>query len=227
MAFPKPVSPSPITGSLVAAQISAPSSTISPYDMRPASGAPRRLALTQNPLWSGRQHPQPTQRGWTRTMNMKSKPPRSIKRAESASCAQGPCTCVSARVSAHVCRDSQLSVAALKAAASRRGLAATASSLRSAACARTLNQRCPCAPSHRAAAAARRAAEAHQVNARRSEKPSQLFHGRALKGGGASADGSMARRPTCSTPQRNRSRCARCVQHRAWTQRGGQRTAFR
>lgn len=39
-----------MTGSLVAAQMRAPSSAISPYEIRPASGAPRREAETQKPL---------------------------------------------------------------------------------------------------------------------------------------------------------------------------------
>jgi hypothetical protein len=46
-----------MTGSLVAAQMSAPSSTISPYEIKPASGAPRRLAETQKPLCRGESEP--------------------------------------------------------------------------------------------------------------------------------------------------------------------------
>ena len=45
-----PVSPSPMTGRRVAAQMRRPASAISPYDIRPASGAPSCAALTQKPL---------------------------------------------------------------------------------------------------------------------------------------------------------------------------------
>lgn len=55
IAFPYPLSPSPMTGIDTASVICCPWSTISPYDMNPVSGNPRRAAEMENPNDSSKQ----------------------------------------------------------------------------------------------------------------------------------------------------------------------------